>query len=712
MRRKQERLIWFGVSVLGVLALSPSLLGQASQTPEETIPVPTDWSHSHLIFSRPATPEQAVRVEKDPRYWQQRYRRELPVMAPAAVAVSANAVGFAKAQRLKRDWQESMKSGASVGASNYPAKFSFLGSTTNCGSAATPDFVTFSTGLAGSGTQASIVAYDNLYSGCGAPVPAVYWAYNTSGTILTSPVYSIDGKQVAFVQTNGGFGILVALKWAAGTGSVGGPATPTHVAPGAYSGCTAPCMTTVLLKSGSGTQTDDTTSSIFYDYTNDIAWVGGALGWLHKVTGVFKGTPTEVTTLFPVQLNPGNPTATSSPVYDRVSGNVYVGDAGGFLYRVSSTTGVATKSNQIDHGAGLIQPPAVDSTAQVVYAFSSSDGTPGTCGGGKSCAGVYKLPAIFASGASGLEVKVGNSIVFGSGTPNPLYLGAFDSTYMNSATPPTGNLYVCGNTGGAPTLYRVPIAAGVMGTPVAGPVLSTSTTPCSPMTDILNSNATGGATEWMFASAETNGTSANAGGTFAAPVACGASGCLFNFKDTPWQATHVYTAGQEVLDSHFQIQAVSIAGASAATTPAWSTTVGTTTIDGGVTWLNQGALSASTGPWTASTDYAKGFEVFDSNGNVELATKAGTSNAAAPTWKTAVAGVTAETGGGPHWLNVGPIATYGAKSAGGTSGIIIDNTVGTGGGSQVYFSTLSDQTCATSGGTGGCAVQASQSGLK
>jgi hypothetical protein len=38
--------------------------------------------------------------------------------------------------------------------------------------------------------------------------------------------------------------------------------------------------------------------------------------------------------------------------------------------------------------------------------------------------------------------------------------------------------------------------------------------------------------------------------------------------------------------------------------------------------------------------------------------------------------------------------------------------VGTGGGSQVYFSTLTDQTCTTSGGTGGCAVQASQSGLQ
>jgi len=45
--------------------------------------------------------------------------------------------------------------------------------------------------------------------------------------------------------------------------------------------------------------------------------------------------------------------------------------------------------------------------------------------------------------------------------------------------------------------------------------------------------------------------------------------------------------------------------------------------------------------------------------------------------------------------------------AGGTSGIVVDN--GAPGASNVYFSTLLNQTCTTSGGTGGCAVQASQS---
>jgi hypothetical protein len=65
------------------------------------------------------------------------------------------------------------------------------------------------------------------------------------------------------------------------------------------------------------------------------------------------------------------------------------------------------------------------------------------------------------------------------------------------------------------------------------------------------------------------------------------------------------------------------------------------------------------------------------------------------------------------WTNAGLFGTFVYPSAGGTSGLIIDNTVGTlAGASQVYFSTLSNQTCATSGGTGGCAVQASQADLQ
>jgi hypothetical protein len=58
-------------------------------------------------------------------------------------------------------------------------------------------------------------------------------------------------------------------------------------------------------------------------------------------------------------------------------------------------------------------------------------------------------------------------------------------------------------------------------------------------------------------------------------------------------------------------------------------------------------------------------------------------------------------------------AANGLATVGGSSGIVIDNTASSpAGASQIYFSTLGNQTCTTSGGAGRCAIQASQAGLQ
>jgi hypothetical protein len=67
------------------------------------------------------------------------------------------------------------------------------------------------------------------------------------------------------------------------------------------------------------------------------------------------------------------------------------------------------------------------------------------------------------------------------------------------------------------------------------------------------------------------------------------------------------------------------------------------------------------------------------------------------------------------WLNLGANPTAPMATAGGASGIIMDNVLNSitlTGTSQVYFSTLGPQACPTSGGTGSCAIQASQTDLK
>lgn len=700
----------FAAGLLGLVASGWILTGRAASPVKQGYP--TDWSHHHVVFSRPANPRRGLRVEADARYWQQYARRNVPRVVseqgydPANTSSVSISVAAALQPRIHADWSEDMGTGATSGAENYPAKYTFQTSTANCASSVTPDYMVFNTGLTGSSSQASIIAYDNLYQGCGATVPQTYWAYNTGGQVLTSPSISLDGAQVAFVQTNAAhLGTLVLLKWKASTGSINAPASPTSVSNASYRSCAAPCMTTIILRTLGGTAVDDTTSSVFPDYGNDVIWVGSTSSWLHKITGAFLGVPTEVKTGgFPVQVFPGNPSTLSSPVYDSVSGNVFVGDYGGYLHRVDSSTGAVVHSGQLDHGAGIVMGPIVDSAAGIVYLPSSSDGTT-TCVGSTPCTALYILTTSFATNATGTKRVIGSA---GTAlTPNAIYLADFDSTYQNSSNA-TGTVYICGNNGGPPVLYRIPMANRIPGTVVAGPVLASATAACSNLTDIYNPNVTGGATEWIYASVQANGLGRN----------CASSGCLFNFKDTPWLASTTYAVGQEVLDTRFQVEVVSAitTGISGTTTPSWSPALGNTTADNGVTWINQGPYSAGIKGWTANTNYIKNAVIVDTRSNVQLNTRnvTTTSGGNTPNWSTAIRGVTNEPGG-PHWINVGPLATNNTLVAGGTSGIGYDNTVSSStlaGASQIYFSTLSNQNCSTSGGTGGCAVQASQSALQ
>ena len=313
----------------------------------------------------------------------------------------------------------------------------------------------------GVNAQATIGAFDNLYATtCSGTVPMTYWAYNTdttTGAVVTSPVLSGDGKQVAFIQNTASTATLVLLKWKANDGNFVTPTTPTNsTSAAAYNTCaTLPCMFTITFSNnGTGNANSlDSHSSPFYDYASDTLYVGNDLGWIHKFNPVFKGAPAEVTTTWPVQAAS---TPLSSPVFDDGSGLVLVAasfqvsnNSGGRIHSISATTGTVIPSGILGpsttggtcHGTGTSGDAAnlfvdgliLDPTTETFYTVLGNDGN------GNSV--VVQLPANFSANACGVEVTLGT----GSTTGVPVYAGDFDNLFYGGAA---GHMYVCGNAGG------------------------------------------------------------------------------------------------------------------------------------------------------------------------------------------------------------------------------------------------------------------------
>ena len=120
----------------------------------------------------------------------------------------------------------------------------------------------------------------------------------------------------------------------------------------------------------------------------------------------------------------------------------------------------------------------------------------------------------------------------------------------------------------------------------------------------------------------------------------------------PWAANQVYSVGQFVLDSNNNVERViaTSVGGSGATAPNWNATIGQTTGDEQVTWINRGP-----GQWQPNAIYPLGQYILDSNGNLQTVTGItgkGMSGALEPTWPAAVGQTQAD--GSLTWLCCGP----------------------------------------------------------
>jgi hypothetical protein len=608
MKSNSKRRIGLTYLLFGVVIAISFAAVRATKAAEEPVHLVTDWSHRYVLFSAPHSLMDQIRLSRNPRYIQQIIRRNAE-LKDQGDGWPGRDLSEDHKNLLRGDWSINMGTGATLGAGNFPAKFSF-----NAGIASCSDFVVYNTSLAGSSTQASVVAFNNLYVGsgglCGA-TPSTYWAFNTGGTVVTSVVLSLDGSQVAFVQNNPAVtqATLVLLKWAPSSGTLAVPVAPTPASNAGYPTCTAPCMTTIpfSLDNVSSSTKGDTISSPFYDYTGDILYVGDGFGYLHKFTSVFLSTgsafPAEtiasVTNIWPALTSNNSPL--TNPVYDQDTGWIFVGSLFGTLKRVNAVVGGGPGANAIiktnDITSSMVEVnfdgPLLDSTNGVLYLVVSNSAALPLQTSGVSA--LYTFSANFAASANGVQ-----TILSTDGPATAIYLGAFDNQWFLGNA---GHMYACASAAIAgnniPTLYQIPVSTkGVLGTVSTGPALSTASgSPvCSPVTAYFNpSNKSGGAhpagTDLIFLSVTNFGQTTT-------PISCPSNlGCLMSFD---------VTSGATISSSTLTVAA--------------------------------------------------------------------------------------------------------AHEAGGTSGIIVDGSSASVGASQIYFNPLGSTPCGTSG-TGGCAIQASQSGL-
>ena len=487
---KRRAFRWFSVTS-GLILLAIPLSGQAGGYPQ-------DWSSRHLLMPG-ARPQEGARA-RDPR---QIYNFE---MRRAAIK-NTGIISAPPPRRMKIDWSVSLENGF-VPANQFPAKYQFGIGAEDCNS----DYVVFGLTVT-SGTQANLVGVNNLYTEgfppCNGGSPWVAFAYNTvtqtGGQIATSPVLSLDGTKVAFVESTAGasyFHVLVLPNPIptppSQVGTVLSPQTPTT--------CTTPttvgCMTTLLIENTA----TNSNSSPWVDYGSDTAYVGADNGLLYKITPVFGGgAPALVSdpSNWPVTVSAASQSNTvlTAPIVDTNAGNIFLGDGYGYLYSVSLAAPGGTYAAQstigwVGHGpgTGIVDPPIVvndpaNPTTDQVFAFTGCSNVLGIGGA------ITQVPANFTSSTA---ITTGNTVDLGSGTGDGdcttgnARAGAFDNAFWVNGTT-SGHLIACGfvQAGGVPSnrqMYMFPFASGIITSPATSTFVINNTLgdECAPLTEFFN----------------------------------------------------------------------------------------------------------------------------------------------------------------------------------------------------------------------------------
>jgi hypothetical protein len=444
-----------------------------------------DWTSHHIIYPQYGTSRALDAARIDPRApmrWRETEQRQLAQrqinIFAAQRLLQFRYRGGPPVQRfpqrrppvnMQRDWSINLGT-AGTAISMYPAKFSFNTTATPSCSA---DFVVFPVNTGGTTTQPNLVAFNNLYSGttggtgkCNRTVSGndtgtaatVMWSYNIQalgggvGAVPASPVLSLDGNKVAFVESaTGQPAHFHVLAWKNGDGKdtkLQNTLKPVTLK--------APFSTTAPAN-GSGQVTDlvlgtssSTLSSPFIDYSNDNAYVGNDAGVVYRIKNIFCTTAACIASNSQPALDStwgsggaltiggtcaGTSGRLTAPVLNFPTYTLFVGCADGRLYAISSAgtvtsivvgDGVGSKAF-----GGIVDPPVVDPVNDYVYAVS------GSAGGGAN--GVLLQAPIDLSSSVAVPIGSGNQCNIHSPTPN--------NAYFTSPTTAGALMYVAGTLG-------------------------------------------------------------------------------------------------------------------------------------------------------------------------------------------------------------------------------------------------------------------------
>jgi hypothetical protein len=485
-RHLRAGIVQWSLVVLALMVTGMPGLRAQEASPLRHVGAVQDWSSGTVIFSRDGLAKHPELMKREPRVFNQVMQRWQTPQADLFRGFdgAANGQGMTGKRRRppKRDWNVPILGGR-LAANMYPSKFSFdPAADPDC----TNDYVVFGLNNVGSTANGNLLAFNNLYVDgagdgfcTGLTAPTVLFDYNittvATGRIDTSPILSLDGKKVAFIESVPGTGASTTfhvLTWKAGDGSLTTSVIPTPAQ-----------MKTLTISAAS----DDHTSSPWIDYENDVVYVGTDDGVIHKITGVFNGTPTLAGSPWPVTVSSNY--ELTPPVLDSARGVLMVGSQNGTLYQINTATGaVGLLPIGVGGTNGIVAPPIVDVTNGTTFAVTADDGTSGV---------LVEVDTVALTELSFARIGVASH----SGTAVHLYQPAFSNDYFTD--PSLGTVRVCGTGSGDLTPWQY--AFGFTGRTMIGTtptfskqLLASTTSRCTGWTEFFNPNVGSTGTDYFF----------------------------------------------------------------------------------------------------------------------------------------------------------------------------------------------------------------------